>query len=135
MAQHGIEMILMRRLAAQLTMPVVLVDPRGNLVFFNEAAAPVFGRRFNETGPIARGEWSALFRPANPPAGTYHNHDTRTSRCSTKIEMSGFSKVEMSAFSSSAGYPRGHGDSEHELRGAGSRARDRAGDREAADAA
>jgi PAS domain-containing protein len=65
-AQHGIEMILMRRLATRLTMPVVLVDPRGDLVFFNEAAASVFGRRFEETGPIARGEWSALFRPANP---------------------------------------------------------------------
>ena len=66
MAQHGIEMILMRRLVAQLTMPVVLVDPRGDLVFFNEAAASVIGRRFEQTGPIARGEWSALFRPANP---------------------------------------------------------------------
>jgi hypothetical protein len=33
--------------------------------------------------------------------------------------MSGFSKVEMSAFSSDPRYPRGHGDSDHELRGDG----------------
>jgi len=66
MAQHGIEMILMRRLADQLTMPIVLVDPRGDLVFFNAAAALVLGRRFEDTGVIVRGEWSALFRPANP---------------------------------------------------------------------
>ncbi|HXK21544.1 MAG TPA: PAS domain-containing protein [Myxococcota bacterium] len=63
---HGIEMILMRRLADQLTMPVVLVDPRGDLVFFNAAAGPVLGRRFEDTGPIARGDWISLFQPANP---------------------------------------------------------------------
>jgi len=66
MAQHGIEMILMRRLAGLLTMPVVLVDPLGDLVFFNAAAAPILGRRFEDTGAILRGEWSSLFRPANP---------------------------------------------------------------------
>ncbi len=44
--------------------------------------------------------------------------------CSTQIEMSAFSKVEMSAFSSLPGSPGGPGDSEHELRGAGSRDRD-----------
>ncbi len=56
-------------------------------------------------------------------------------RCSTQIEMSGFSKVEMSAFSSGPGYSRGHGDRDAPLRGAGSRALDRAGDRETADSA
>jgi PAS domain-containing protein len=66
MTQHGIEMILMRRLAAQLTMPIVLVDPRGDLVFFNAGAAAVIGRSFQQTGAIVRGEWSALFQPANP---------------------------------------------------------------------
>ncbi|MEX2204676.1 MAG: PAS domain-containing protein [Myxococcota bacterium] len=65
MAQQGIEMILMRRLASQLTMPIVLVDPRGDLVYFNEAAADVLGRRFEDTGAIVRGEWSTVFRPAN----------------------------------------------------------------------
>lgn len=65
MTQHGIETILMRRLASQLTMPIVLVDPRGDLVFFNEAAASVLGRSFEDTGPIVRGEWRAVFRLAN----------------------------------------------------------------------
>ncbi len=65
MAQHGIEMILMRRLAAQLTMPIVLVDPRGDLVFFNAGAASVLGRPFEDTGAIVRGQWSALFQPSN----------------------------------------------------------------------
>jgi len=65
MAQHGIEMILMRRLAAELTMPIVLVDPRGDLAFFNAGAASVFGRRFEDIGPIVRGEWSATFSPTH----------------------------------------------------------------------
>jgi PAS domain-containing protein len=65
MAQHGIETILMRRLAAQLTMPIMLVDPHGDLVFFNDAAAAVLGRRFEEGTTIVRGEWSALFGPSN----------------------------------------------------------------------
>ncbi len=65
MAQHGIEMILMRKLAAQLTMPILLVDPRGDLVFYNEAAAGILGGRFEDTGPIVRGEWTTIFRPAN----------------------------------------------------------------------
>jgi PAS domain-containing protein len=46
-------------------MPILLVDPRGDLVFFNGAAAGVLGRRFEDTGPIVRGEWSTVFRPAN----------------------------------------------------------------------
>src|SRR5258705_7071499 len=65
MTQQGIEMILMRRLASLLTMPILLVDPNGDLVFFNWAAAPILGRRFENTGPIVRGEWSALFSPAH----------------------------------------------------------------------
>ncbi len=65
MTQQGIEMILMRRLAAQLAMPIVLVDSRGDLVYFNAGAASVFGRRFEDTGPIVRGEWSAHFHPSH----------------------------------------------------------------------
>lgn len=65
MAQYGIEMILMRRLASQLTMPMLLVDPRGDLVYFNEAAGVMLGRRFEDAGSIERGEWSTLFQPTS----------------------------------------------------------------------
>jgi PAS domain-containing protein len=58
MAQHGIETILMRRLASRLTMPILLVDPRGDLVYFNEAAGLVLGERFEDTGGFVRGQWS-----------------------------------------------------------------------------
>jgi hypothetical protein len=73
-----------------------------------------------------------------PDRGGPHGFDITSilgrAACSTKIEMSGFSKVEMSAFSLDPRYPRRHGDSDDELRGAGSRERDRACDPKAADA-
>ena len=65
MPQREIELILMRQLASYLSMPILIVDPEGNLVFFNEAAEPILGRRFEETGEIRRGTWSALFSPTD----------------------------------------------------------------------
>jgi PAS domain-containing protein len=61
--QQDIEVILMRQLASCLAMPIVVVDPKGDLIFFNEAAEPIFGRRFEEMDQLRRGQWSATFRP------------------------------------------------------------------------
>jgi PAS domain-containing protein len=63
MAQREVELVLMRHLAIHLKTPLLLTDDRGDLLFFNEAAEPVLGRRFAETGAIRRGEWSATFKP------------------------------------------------------------------------
>lgn len=65
MSQREIELILTRQLASYLNVPVLIVDSKGDLVFFNESAEPIVGRRFEETGVIRRGEWSSLFRPTN----------------------------------------------------------------------
>ena len=52
MPQYEVELILARQLAGGLAVPVLLVDSRGDTVFFNEPAAVVFGRRFEEVdGP------------------------------------------------------------------------------------
>jgi PAS domain-containing protein len=63
MPQLEIEVILMRQLASCLAMPILIVDPEGNLLFFNEAAELIFGRRFEEMDHLRRGEWSATFQP------------------------------------------------------------------------
>ena len=63
MQHREIQLILMRQLASCLSMPMLIVDPNGDLLFFNEAAEPIIGRRFEETGTIRRGEWSTLFQP------------------------------------------------------------------------
>jgi PAS domain-containing protein len=63
MTHRDIELILTRQLASYLKMPILIVDPKGDLLFFNESAESILGRRFEETGVIRRGEWSMLFTP------------------------------------------------------------------------
>lgn len=57
MAQREIEVILTRQLASYLAMPIFIVDPDGNLLFYNEPAEQVLGQRFEETGELPAGEW------------------------------------------------------------------------------
>lgn len=61
MSQKAVEIILMRQLASYLAMPVFLVDPAGNLLFYNEPAEAILGRRFDETGEMPVDEWSRVF--------------------------------------------------------------------------
>jgi PAS domain-containing protein len=63
MGQKPVELILMRQLASYLAMPVFLVDTRGTLVFYNEPAEELLGRRYEETGDMALEEWSTVFTP------------------------------------------------------------------------
>jgi PAS domain-containing protein len=58
-AQQEIEMILTRQLADCLAVPIFLVNAEGMLLFYNEPAERIFGRRFEETGPLSTEEWSA----------------------------------------------------------------------------
>jgi PAS domain-containing protein len=65
MAQKEIEVILARQLADCLAMPIFLVDLNGNLVFYNEPAEKILGRRFDETGELTSSEWAAAFTPTD----------------------------------------------------------------------
>jgi PAS domain-containing protein len=65
MSNPDLEMILMRQLASHLALPILIVDPNGDLLYFNEAAEPILGRRFDETGTIRRGEWTTMFKPVD----------------------------------------------------------------------
>jgi PAS domain-containing protein len=65
MAQVPVPVILMRQVAGYLAMPIFLVDSAGNLVFYNEAAEPLLGRRFEESGEMTLGEWSTIFTPTD----------------------------------------------------------------------
>lgn len=62
MKQQEIEIILSRHWASHLTTPVFLVDPEGNLLYYNEAAEQILGRRFAETGKMGEDEWSTAFK-------------------------------------------------------------------------
>ena len=71
---HPIQIILTRQLAGYLSVPTFLVDPKGTLLFYNEPAEVLLGRRFDETGAMPAEEWSTIFAPVDlegqpiPPA-------------------------------------------------------------------
>jgi PAS domain-containing protein len=75
MAQKEIEVILTRQLASYLAMPIFIVDPAGTLLFYNEPAEHVLGKRFEETGEMPASEWATIFTPLDesgaviPPEG------------------------------------------------------------------
>jgi PAS domain-containing protein len=58
---EAIEVILLRQWASYLELPVWLMDPGGSLIYYNEAAEPILGRTFEESGPIELSELSSLF--------------------------------------------------------------------------
>jgi PAS domain-containing protein len=62
---HPIQLILVRQLAGYLSVPLFLVDPEGNLLFYNEPAEAILGRRFEETGAMSAKEWSSVFTPVD----------------------------------------------------------------------
>ena len=65
MTHQEIEMILTRQLASYLAMPMFIVDPKGNLIFYNEPAEAILGRRFEETGEMPATEWTRAFRASD----------------------------------------------------------------------
>ncbi len=62
MTSNQLEIILSRQLADCLSIPIFLVDPNGNLLFYNEAAEDLLGQRFDETGALTVSEWSTMFQ-------------------------------------------------------------------------
>jgi PAS domain-containing protein len=65
-AQKPLELILARNLLSSISTPSFLVDADGTLVFFNEAAGALVGRRFEETGSMGPQEWGDAFGPVDP---------------------------------------------------------------------
>ncbi|MGK2861007.1 MAG: PAS domain-containing protein [Chitinophagaceae bacterium] len=63
MAAYEIEIILNRQLADSFLMPVFIIDPSGNLIYYNEPAEQVLGKRFDETGEMPVEVWSTIFKP------------------------------------------------------------------------
>jgi PAS domain-containing protein len=59
----AVELILARQLASGLAVPVLLVDARGDTLFYNEPAEAIFGRRFDEIDALAFEERTSLLAP------------------------------------------------------------------------
>ncbi len=65
MPAQPLELILARQFGDSLSMPFFLVDPEGNLLFYNEAAEGILGLRFTDTGGMRVEEWATMFRPTD----------------------------------------------------------------------
>lgn len=55
----SIQIILARQLASSIATPILLVDAKGALIYFNEPAEEIFDQRFDETGEMSAAEWTA----------------------------------------------------------------------------
>jgi PAS domain S-box-containing protein len=63
--QHHVEVILVRQLASYLATPIFVVDPDGKLLYFNESAEGILGRRYEEAGEMPHSEWASIFDPTD----------------------------------------------------------------------
>ena len=63
MASQSVELILARNLVSSITLAAFLVDPDGKLVFFNDAAGELVGRRFEDVGRLRQEDWASEFGP------------------------------------------------------------------------
>ena len=61
--QRPLELILARNLLATMSTPASLVNAPGDIVFYNEAAGVLLGRRFEEKGSMSAQDWVAVFGP------------------------------------------------------------------------
>lgn len=61
MPQQPIELILTRQWASYLAVPVWVMAENGHLVYYNEPAETVLGRRFEEAGEMPAEELATIF--------------------------------------------------------------------------
>lgn len=61
--QRPLELILARNLLTSISTPAFLIDDEAAVVFYNEAAAAVLGRSFEDVGRMPAEEWTTTFGP------------------------------------------------------------------------
>lgn len=69
-------LILARELASNLATPMFLLDARGVLVYYNDAAAILIGKPFAETGEIPGEEFGAMLQMKSLAGGPIRRRDT-----------------------------------------------------------
>ena len=60
MSAQPLQLILARNLISLLSVPAFVVDTDGTLLFYNETAGELIGRRFEETGRLSPDQWLSL---------------------------------------------------------------------------
>jgi PAS domain-containing protein len=62
-SQKPLELILARNLLTSISTPAFLVDGDATVVFYNEAAAALLGRSFEDVGRMTAEEWTTAYGP------------------------------------------------------------------------
>lgn len=61
MAQHPIEMILLKQWASLIAVPVWITDVDGRLVYYNEPTEEIIGLRFEDAGELSADQLADVF--------------------------------------------------------------------------
>ena len=61
--QPDLVLIVARSFATKLATPTLIIDARGDLVYFNDAAAEVLGSSYLDIGELHASRWQELFQP------------------------------------------------------------------------
>ncbi|MFN2524760.1 MAG: PAS domain-containing protein [Actinomycetota bacterium] len=64
-AQKNLVLILARDLASKLATPMFIADAEGNLVFYNEPAELILGRKYSERYEVSPEDWTKLLEPTD----------------------------------------------------------------------
>jgi len=65
MSKQESEIILAQQLAEHLAMSIFIVNPAGDLIYYNKPAELILGTRFVETGIMPASVWSTKFHPVD----------------------------------------------------------------------
>jgi PAS domain-containing protein len=61
--QKSLTLIRARAVAANLALPIAVLDPAGTIVFYNRAAEAILGTAFEEAGELSSRDWAHQFEP------------------------------------------------------------------------
>jgi PAS domain-containing protein len=64
--QKSLPLILARELAANTATPMMVVDPVGTMLYYNEAAERILGQSFARSGQLPAEEWRPMISPQAP---------------------------------------------------------------------
>jgi PAS domain-containing protein len=64
--QQPIEIIMLRQWASHMAMPVWVAGEKGELLYYNEPAEELLGRRFDEAGEMRLKDLPSIFRTSAP---------------------------------------------------------------------
>jgi PAS domain-containing protein len=82
--QKPLELILARNLLTSISTPGFLLDSDAAVVFYNEAAAALLGRSFEENGRMEADQWTQAFGPFDVSGTPYEVDALKTTEAIRK---------------------------------------------------